>query len=89
MTKPDDSTLHAADLKAVEARARLSLDKAAAWGRFPTPVDDILSAAKLRVAPKGMFDVASYLAYAGTCQGSCRPCYVFSGPAAWSRSRLR
>lgn len=64
MTKPDDSTLHAADLKAVEARARLSLDKAAAWGRFPTPVDDILSAAKLRVAPKGMFDVASYLAYA-------------------------
>ncbi len=64
MIKPDDSSLSAADLSAVEARARLSLDKAAAWGRFPTPVDDILSAAKLRVAPKGMFDMESFLAFA-------------------------
>jgi Zn-dependent peptidase ImmA (M78 family) len=64
MTKSDDSTLRAADLLAVEARGRLSLDKAAAWGRFPTPVDDILSAAELRVAPKGMFDVESFMAYA-------------------------
>ena len=63
MTKPDDSTLSAADLLAVEARAKLSLDKAAAWGRFPTPVDDILAAAKLRVAPKGMFDAESFMAY--------------------------
>ncbi len=63
MIKPDDSTLSAADLSVVEARAKLSLDKAAAWGRFPTPVDDILSAAKLRVAPKGMFDVESFLAF--------------------------
>ena len=64
MTKPDDSTLLVAELLAVEARARLSLDKAAAWGRFPTPVDDILLAAKLRVAPKGLFDAASFFAYA-------------------------
>jgi len=64
MTKPDDSTLLVAELRAVEARARLSLDKAAAWGRFPTPVDDIVLAAKLRVAPKGLFDAASFLAYA-------------------------
>ena len=64
MTKPDDSTLLVAELLAVEARARLSLDKAAAWSRFPTPVDDILLAAKLRVAPKGLFDAASFFAYA-------------------------
>lgn len=64
MTRPDDSTLLAAELLAVEARARLSLDKAAAWGRFPTPVDDILLAANLRVAPKGLFDASSFLAYA-------------------------
>jgi hypothetical protein len=64
MIKPDDSTLSAADLSVVEARAKLSLDKAAAWGRFPTPVDDILLAAKLRVAPKGMFDMVSFLAFA-------------------------
>ena len=47
MTKPDDSSLAMAELRAVEARARLSLDTAGAWGRFPTPVDDILLAAKL------------------------------------------
>ena len=64
MTKPDDSSLTMAELRAVEARARLSLDKAGAWGRFPTPVDDILLAAKLRVAPKGLFDAASFAAYA-------------------------
>lgn len=64
MRKPDDSSLQLADLLAVEARAKQSLDKAAAWGRFPTPVDDILAAAKLRVAPKGVFDPASILAYA-------------------------
>lgn len=63
MTRPDDSTLTTVELLAVEARARLSLDKAGAWGRFPTPVDDILLAAKLRVAPKGLFDAASFLAY--------------------------
>ncbi len=56
MKKPDDSSLALADLLKVEAQARQSLDKAAAWGRFPTPVDDILAAAKLRVAPKSAFD---------------------------------
>lgn len=64
MTRPDDSSLEASDREKVEARAKLSLDKADAWGRFPTPVDDILSAAKLTVAPKGVFDVQSFLAYA-------------------------
>lgn len=38
MIKPDDSTLSAADLSVAEARAKLSLDKAAASGCFPTPV---------------------------------------------------
>ena len=64
MKKPDDSSLALANLSKVEAQARQSLDKAAAWGRFPTPVDDILAAAKLRVAPKSAFDPASLLAYA-------------------------
>jgi hypothetical protein len=63
MRKADDSTLTVADLMAIESRAALSLDKASAWGRYPTPVDDILAAAKLRVAPKGMFDPASFLAF--------------------------
>lgn len=64
MRKPDDSSLDLQSLQAVQSRARQSLDKAAAWGRFPTPVDDILLAAKLRVAPKGAFDPSSIVAYA-------------------------
>ena len=64
MRKPDDSSLDAVALRAVEAHAKQSLDKAEAWGRFPTPVNDILAAAKLRVAPKSAFDPASILAYA-------------------------
>jgi uncharacterized protein DUF955 len=63
MTKPDDSSLEAHELVAVEARARLLLDRAAAWDRLPTPVDDIVASAKLRVAPKGIFDAASFLAF--------------------------
>ena len=47
MTKPDDSSLELHDLLAVEARARQLLDRADAWGRFPTPVEDIIAAAKL------------------------------------------
>lgn len=64
MTRPDDSSLEASDRAKVEQRARLSLDRASAWGRFPTPVDDILSAAKLKVAPKGLFDLQNFVAYA-------------------------
>lgn len=63
MTKPDDSSLETQDLLAVESRARQLLDRASAWDRFPTPVDDIIAAAKLRVAPKGVFDAASFLAF--------------------------
>lgn len=61
--KSDDSSLEIQDLIAVEARAKLLLDRAEAWGRFPTPVEDILAAANLRVAPKSMFDPVNILAY--------------------------
>lgn len=64
MRKEDDSSLRPDELRAVEERAKQSLNKAAAWGRFPTPVDDIVSAAKLRVAPKGLFDPERLLAFA-------------------------
>lgn len=61
--KPDDSSLQSFELAAVERQAQDLLNRASAWGRFPTPVEDILSAANLRVAPKGMFDAAAFLAY--------------------------
>lgn len=64
MTKPDDSSLDPEDLRAVEERARRLLDRADAWDRFPIPIDDILSAAQVQVAPTSAFDAAAILAYA-------------------------
>ena len=56
MAKPDDSSLTPDQLRAVEKRARQLLDRASVWQRFPTPIDDILAAAKLQVAPVSIFD---------------------------------
>lgn len=61
--KPDDSGLQPFELAAVERQARELLDRASAWNRFPTPVEDILGAARLRVAPRGMFDAAAFVAF--------------------------
>lgn len=64
MIRPDDSRLDPADLRAVEERAQRLLDRADAWNRFPVPVNDILSAAEVIVAPKSAFDstaIGSYL----------------------------
>lgn len=63
MTKPDDSSLSPNELRAVENRARALLDRASAWDRLPTPIGDILEAAKIEVAPNSAFDAASILAY--------------------------
>ncbi|MCW5696318.1 MAG: ImmA/IrrE family metallo-endopeptidase [Bauldia sp.] len=54
--KADDSGLDPDQRRAVEQRARQLLDRAAAWDRLPTPVDDLLEAAKLRTAPISAFD---------------------------------
>lgn len=61
--KPDDSGLQPFELAAVERQARELLDRASAWGRFPTPVEDILGAARLKVASKGLFDAAAFVAF--------------------------
>lgn len=66
MTKPDDSSLDPDDLRAVEERARHLLDRANAWDRFPVPIDDILAAAKVRVAPTTIFDPVAILRYVTT-----------------------
>jgi hypothetical protein len=63
MTKADDSSLDPEQLRAVELRARNLLDRASGWGRYPTPIDDILSAASLRVADKQAFDPAGLIAF--------------------------
>ncbi|WP_005034587.1 ImmA/IrrE family metallo-endopeptidase [Holophaga foetida] len=56
MVRPNDSHLDPDELRAVEKRAQALLNRASAWNRFPTPVDDILSAANLTVAPSSLFD---------------------------------
>ncbi|MFD1328848.1 ImmA/IrrE family metallo-endopeptidase [Mycoplana ramosa] len=63
MTKPDDSSLNPEDLHAVEERARRLLDRASAWDRFPVPIDDILAAANVQLAPTSLFDPAAILGY--------------------------
>lgn len=63
MIRADDSSLDPEQLRAVELRARNLLDRASGWGRYPTPVGDILSAANLRVADKQAFDPAGLIAF--------------------------
>lgn len=63
MTKPDDSSLDPEDLRVVERRAHLLLDRADAWDRFPVPIDDLLAAANVKVATTNIFDPAALIAY--------------------------
>ena len=63
MPKSDDSRLDPDSLRAVEERASKLLDRSCAWDRFPTPIEDILQAAQLHVAPSSAFDPARILTY--------------------------
>jgi hypothetical protein len=63
VTKPDDSSLDPNDRRAVEERARRLLDRAGAWEQFPTPIDNILAAAQLGVAPTSIFDPQAIVSY--------------------------
>ena len=49
MTRPDDSLLQPHQLATVQRHADRLLREASAIGRFPTPIDDIMAAAKLTV----------------------------------------
>jgi len=63
VVRPDDNSLDQRELQAIEKRARQLLDRAEGWGVFPTPVDDLVAAAQLRVAPTSMFDPSRVLAF--------------------------
>ena len=63
MTKPDDSRLNPGDLHVVEERAGRLLDRTDAWNRYPIPIDDILAAANVQLAPTSAFDRSSLLSY--------------------------
>jgi Zn-dependent peptidase ImmA (M78 family) len=49
VTRPDDSLLDASQLATVRRHADWLLREASAMGRFPTPINDIMSAAKLTI----------------------------------------
>src|SRR5690606_37094802 len=53
----------AAQLAAVEAHARALLNRSSGWDRFPTPIDDILVSAKLRVSKTNAFDPVALMRY--------------------------
>jgi len=63
VVRPDDCRLDPDELKAVEKRARLLLNRASAWDRFPTPIEDLLAAANLKVAPSSIFNAGQLIAY--------------------------
>ena len=63
MTRPDDSTLDPEDLRAVEEQAHRLLDRADAWDRYPVPIDDILSAAEVSLAPTSAFNPSAIISY--------------------------
>jgi hypothetical protein len=63
VAKEDDSSLDPEQLRAVQIAARRALDRASAWGVHPTPIGDILDAAKLRVAPASAFDPRQIMNY--------------------------
>jgi len=61
--KSDDSSLTPEQFATVEASARHLLDRADAWGTFPTPVSELMAAAQLKVAPLQAFDENAMLRY--------------------------
>jgi IrrE N-terminal-like domain len=63
VTKADDSSLDPQQLRAVQEAARRALDRASGWGVFPTPIADILDAAKIKVAPASAFDPRRIMEY--------------------------
>jgi Zn-dependent peptidase ImmA (M78 family) len=62
--RPDDRNLSPEQRAEVESRALKLLHRADAWGHIPVPVEDILSAARLRVAPYSVFHPRAIAAYA-------------------------
>jgi Zn-dependent peptidase ImmA (M78 family) len=59
VTRPDDSLLDTHQLVAVQRCADRLLREASAIGRFPTPVDDLLKAAKLMVVDDAVLDASA------------------------------
>jgi hypothetical protein len=62
--RADDSSLSREERELVEKRAKSLLERAGAIGVIPVPIDDLLAAANLKVAPYSVFDPRAIAAYA-------------------------
>lgn len=62
--RKDDRNLTPTERAIVERYALNLLHRADAWGRIPAPIDDLIAAAKLKIAPYSVFDPRSIAAYA-------------------------
>src|SRR5829696_5139071 len=62
--RADDSSLSREERALVEGRARRLLERAGALGVVPVPIEDLLDAANLKVAPYSVFDPRAIAAYA-------------------------
>lgn len=56
MVRPDDSTLTPRQQRLIRKHARLALESADAFGVFPTPIDEIMAAAKVFVSEEDLTD---------------------------------
>lgn len=61
--KSDDSSLTPEQYLTVQERARSLLDRGSAWGTFPTPVDQLVTTAGLKIAPIEAFDEGTMRRY--------------------------
>ncbi len=57
MARPDDQTVSASVLAEIRKEADRILRAASAYGRFPTPVDDIVAVARLKIEKEASLDV--------------------------------
>lgn len=61
--KADDSSLDDVQYRTVREAATKLLNRAGAWGKYPTPVDELLNAAELKLAPVSAFDEGAMRRY--------------------------
>lgn len=57
MRKPDDCTITSEQYRKVRSEAERALREASAFGRFPTPVSDIMAIAKLEEVPDDVLSI--------------------------------
>ena len=56
MTRPDDCFVAPSEFRAIQKQAKKALEAADAIGRFPTPIDDVMEAARVIVADEAVLD---------------------------------